>query len=329
MGILQTLPLAVTLTVEKGFRKAISEIGFMILSGGPLYFIFHIQTKSYYFSQTLLAGGAMYRPTGRGFVTQHAPFDDNFRFFASSHIYLGFELAVALVLFAIYTKSTQYPGLTWSLWLAAVSFLMGPFWFNPLSFEWSRISEDYYAWLCWMAEHGGSSEQSWDVWWREENSFYPKLSSSWKIALIIQKCVLWMFIAAGLAGNRLYHSSKERFLVVEMLSVIAVYVFIKWVLHKVERHQTYAVRRFISLFLSASVGITLIYLFSKHSKYVLYSVAAYYFCAAVAFLMLLIGQHSVVMHIYKLHDYVVGHAIFFLLSIACVLQVSSSRSSAL
>jgi hypothetical protein len=29
----------------------------MILSGGPLYFIFHIETKSYYFAQTLMAGG--------------------------------------------------------------------------------------------------------------------------------------------------------------------------------------------------------------------------------------------------------------------------------
>lgn len=66
--------------------------------GGPLYFIFHIQTKCYYFQQTLLAGGAMYRPTGRGFVIRHSPFDENFRFFATSHIYLGFELAVALVI---------------------------------------------------------------------------------------------------------------------------------------------------------------------------------------------------------------------------------------
>ena len=57
MGILQTLPLFMTLTIEKGVIIAISEIGYMILSGGPLYFVFHIQTKAYYFSQTLLCGG--------------------------------------------------------------------------------------------------------------------------------------------------------------------------------------------------------------------------------------------------------------------------------
>eukprot|EP00981_Chlorochromonas_danica_P015402 scaffold12037_cov159-Ochromonas_danica.AAC.3 len=321
MGILQTLPLAVTLTVEKGFRQAISEIGFMILSGGPLYFIFHIQTKSYYFSQTLLAGGAMYRPTGRGFVTQHAAFDDNFRFFASSHIYLGFELCVALVLFGLYTKSTQYAGLTWSLWLAAISFSLGPFWFNPLSFEWSRIADDYYAWLRWMAERGGSAEQSWDVWWREENSFYQKLSLSWKITLVVQKCVLWTFIAFGLAGRRLYHSSNERTLVLEMMGVLAAYVAIKWVLRKIEKRLTYPVRRFISLFINSSVGCMMIYLFISHSKYILYTVAGYYFCAALAFLVLLMGYHAVIMPIYKIHDYVVGHFIFLILSVASILQL--------
>ena len=47
----KTMPLIVTLTVEKGFLSAMSEIAWMFLSGGPLYFIFHIQTKCYYFQQ--------------------------------------------------------------------------------------------------------------------------------------------------------------------------------------------------------------------------------------------------------------------------------------
>ena len=39
------MPLAVTLTVEKGILAAITEIAYMMLSGGPLYFIFHIQVR--------------------------------------------------------------------------------------------------------------------------------------------------------------------------------------------------------------------------------------------------------------------------------------------
>jgi callose synthase len=207
LGLLQTLPLFITLTVEKGLLSAISEIAFMFLSGGPLYFIFHIQTKAYYFQQTLLAGGAMYRPTGRGFVIRHSPFDENFRFFVSSHIYLGIELMVALILFYAYTTSKQYSGLTWSLWLTVASFLMGPFWFNPVTFEINKVKEDYILWINWMTETGGTGEQSWECWWREENSFYSGLSLSWKVFLFVQKSCIWLFISYGLAGARLRHDS--------------------------------------------------------------------------------------------------------------------------
>jgi hypothetical protein len=47
-------------------------------------------------------------------------------------------------------------------------------------------------------------EQSWEIWWKEENSFFKNLPISWKCLLIVQKCVLWTFIGAGLGGSRLY-----------------------------------------------------------------------------------------------------------------------------
>ena len=39
------MPLVVTLTTEKGLVAAVTEIAFMIISGGPLYFIFHLQVR--------------------------------------------------------------------------------------------------------------------------------------------------------------------------------------------------------------------------------------------------------------------------------------------
>lgn len=321
MGILQTLPLAVTLIVEKGFRSAISEISFMILSGGPLYFIFHIQTKCYYFSQTLLAGGAKYRPTGRGFVTRHSPFDENFRFFASSHIYLGFELMVALILFAFYTTSKQYFGLTWSLWLAAVSFVMGPFWFNPLSFEYSRIQDDYALWIKWMKETGGDSEQSWESWWRDENSFYYKLSNTWKLLLFLQKCCLWFFIAIGIAGTKFFTNKDEQIKVLEVLAIVAFFVVGKILLGNFEREWTYATRRFMSLFLSSFVTFFTIYLFFVHTQHFLYTISLYYIISSGSFLLLLFGQETIVIKFYKFHDYVVGHFIFILLALASAFQI--------
>ena len=321
MGILQTMPLLVTLTVEKGIWQALSDVGFMILSGGPLYFIFHIETKSYYFSQTLMAGGAMYRPTGRGFVTQHSSFDENFRFFATSHIFLGFELLIALIIFGLYTTSKQYSGLTWALWLTVASFLLGPFWFNPLSFEWNRIKDDYTRWTAWMAERGGSSEQAWEAWWKEETKFYSDLSLSWKIFLIIQRGTPWVLVAIGIAGSKFISSIEEQGRVLELLGVFAVFLFANWVIMKLERSWTYATRRFTTLIVwTATFGI-LTRLFIAHTQYIRYSISLYYLASAISFLLLLGGFNSQVSVMYKLHDYVVGHAIFLLLSVLALLQV--------
>lgn len=325
MGILQTMPLLITLTVEKGVVAAISEIGFMILSGGPLYFIFHIETKSFYFSQTLMAGGAKYRPTGRAFVTSHSSFDENFRFFASSHIYLGFEIFAALILFGLYTTSTQYGGLTWSLWMTVASFLLGPFWFNPLSFEWSRISDDYKAWVSWMAERGGSSQQCWDSWWKEEVELYDTMSVSWKIFLIIQRGAPWVLISVGVAGSNFLHSWEEQSRVLEILGVFVAFLCGNWIIYKFDIYWPYALRRFATLFLWSITGITFAYLFFSHAQYVRYTVSLYYLAATVSFVLLLLGvRHTYLKTVYMVHDYVVGHSIFAVLSILSIIQVRDS-----
>ena len=258
----------------------------------------------------------MYRPTGRGFVTRHSPFDENFRFFAASHIYLGFEILVALILFGIYTTSKQYGGLTWSLWLTVASFLLGPFWFNPLSFEWSRIKEDYARWSAWMAERGGTSEQSWEAWWREETRFYADLSLSWKIFLAVQRATPWCLIAMGVAGSKFLDSSEEQAHVLAVIAVFAAFIFGNWVIHKLERYWPYAVRRFATLSLWTAAGALLASMFLSHGQNVKYYVA----CAA-SFLLLLSGLNSQVMVAYKLHDYLVGHFIFLVLGVLAVLQV--------
>ena len=82
--------------VERGFAPAVWEIGSLLFSGSPLYFIFHIQTRAHYFTQTIMCGGAQYRATGRGFAIKHDMFDESYRFFASSHFYLGADLCGAL-----------------------------------------------------------------------------------------------------------------------------------------------------------------------------------------------------------------------------------------
>ncbi len=53
MGILNTLPMLATLTLEKGLSNALKTVGQVFVSGGPLYFMFHIQTRAHYFYQVI------------------------------------------------------------------------------------------------------------------------------------------------------------------------------------------------------------------------------------------------------------------------------------
>ena len=200
LGLLNTLPLLATLAVERGLWPAARDVAQVFASGGPLYFIFHIQTRAHYFMQTLLAGGATYRATGRGFVTRHSTFDEQYRFFAASHLYLGVELAAALVLMGLHTEAGQYLGRTWSLWLAVSAFLLAPFWFNPLGFSWPHVADDFTRWSRWIAPStsGGSAADSWDVWYKEESAPTKRLSPRSKLLLSL-KALLYVGLAKGLA----------------------------------------------------------------------------------------------------------------------------------
>merc|ERR1712054_204391 len=324
MGLLQTFPLITTLTVEKGLFSAFADIAYMMLSGGPLYFIFQIQTKSFYFMQTILAGGAKYRPTGRGFVTRHSPFDENYRFFASSHIYIGFEVFVALVLLACYTTSEQYFGLTWAIWLVAISFLLGPFWFNPLSFETSKVKEDYYLWQIWMQERGGTSEQSWEVWWREENNYLIKLPISWKFWLLLFRVLTHGLVAIGIFGTPFASNPKEQYRVCLLLSVFAAYSIVNWTISKVESLISYAFRRLAGFLNSLTVWITICYLFAVHVLYFKYTIALYYVGSVLSYTLLACGIP--IPSAFKIHDYLVGHLIFCMLFILSLCQAGAAQT---
>ena len=81
-----------------------------------------------------------------------------------------------------------------------------PFWFNPLAFEWSDVTEDVRVWLKWMRGDGGNPEQSWEAWFKEENSYFLKLKP-WAKACVTLKGVLYACVALSIAstGNS-YHS---------------------------------------------------------------------------------------------------------------------------
>lgn len=323
LGLLQTIPLYATLGVERGWWNSMREILHVFITGGPLHFMFHIQTKAHYMSQTILVGGAKYRATGRGFVTQHTEMDEQFRFFASSHLYLGVELAAGLIMMGVFTEAGQYFGRTWSLWLASLSFLASPFWFNPLSFEWNVVVNDYKVYLDWMGGTTGGPSKCWSQWWTEENSFYKKMNGASKSFYVV-KSILYILLANGIRTSDLFVANmtlnKPLISISGLTCAIAFLFALKGVFNSTQGNLPYAARQTIGIitFLGISAGILILFL--EDSNALRYSIAGYYFIGALCQIGLLAGV-KMVKHLYYIHDLVCGHVIFIPLFIMAGLQL--------
>jgi len=323
LGLLQTVPLFATLGVERGWWNSFREIVMVFVSGGPFHFMFHIQTKAHYMSQTILVGGAKYRATGRGFVTQHTPMDEQFRFFSSSHLYLGFEMAAALIFMGIYTDAGQYFGRTWSIWLASLSFLISPFIFNPLTFELSTVTSDYLTYLRWMRGSTGGPIKSWKMWWKDENSYYSKLAFTSKL-VNVAKCALWVLIGEGIRRSAIF--TVDLGLYTPWISITKVAIFILAVLlgtvvfRMNARRLPYGIRRTLSLLLIVGLVAAIITVFAEDINFFRYALAAYYYIGA-ACLIGLMGNVGFVQHFYFIHDLVIGHVIFITLFILGILRL--------
>jgi callose synthase len=323
LGLLQTIPLFATLGVEQGWLASVNEIFRVFITGGPLHFMFHIQTKANYMSQTILVGGAKYRPTGRGFVTQHTPFDEQYRIFASSHLYLGVELAAGLILMGVYTHAGQYFGRTWSLWLASASFLCSPFWFNPLTFDWAVVINDYDLWLKWIRGTSGGATKSWSMWYNEENAFYKGLPFASKLVYVV-KITLNLLIAQGIRKSSLFKSDVTLNTPVvgigTILSFLAILLILGRLFSAKEKTVPYPVRRTIGILLFTGIVLSVCTLFLEDQNYIRFSLAAYYGIGALSLLGLLFGV-KIVKQFYLVHDIVCGHLIFTPLFILAALQL--------
>mmetsp|Transcript_6636 Transcript_6636/g.16316 ORF Transcript_6636/g.16316 Transcript_6636/m.16316 type:complete len:2130 (+) Transcript_6636:270-6659(+) len=323
LGLLQTIPLFATLGVERGWIASAREILTVFVTGGPLHFMFHIQTKAYYMTQTILVGGAKYRPTGRGFVTQHTAMDEQYRFFAASHLYLGVELAAGLIVMGIFTEAKQYFGRSWSLWLASVSFLASPFWFNPLTFDWNTVVTDYGLWVRWMCGTSGGSTKSWSMWYNEENAYYKKLAFSSKCIYFV-KAALLLFMAKGIWVSELFLADlvnrKSRFSPLHLLTTLVCLIIMGRILSANERSLPYPVRRTLGILVVVGVVVTLITLIIGDSNYIRYAIAGYYGLGGINLIGLLYG-FKFVKPFYFVHDIVCAQIIFVPIFLLSALQL--------
>jgi 1,3-beta-glucan synthase component/1,3-beta-glucan synthase subunit FKS1, domain-1 len=209
LGLITILPLLALYSLEKGILSALWDVlTKLFLKFAPLFFMFEIQTKAYYFDQAMSFGWAAYMGTGRDFVLSHTSFDTLFRAFSHSHLYLGIEgicLLVAITLYGTFQSIQVYLFFTLPCWLFATSLILTPIWFNPFALEWSILSSDWRSFWIWMLhddygivniEKETDQGKSWLIWYNETTAKqYHQASIVNRLSRFIRTCRLFLFAA--------------------------------------------------------------------------------------------------------------------------------------
>ncbi|TYZ62693.1 hypothetical protein PybrP1_002696 [[Pythium] brassicae (nom. inval.)] len=195
-GMLTTIPLIATLFVEYGWRQAVVQFVELIVTLGPLFYIFETGTKAHFYDVALMRGGSKYRGTGRGFAIVRETLVNFYKEYAASHYRKAVELIGLMIIFGAfgnfsigsgvreeYCKSAPFdcdanPDLipqnitlldtygsmgqdygiaSFAVWLLGACWLLAPFFFNTDGLDFAKTRVDVGHWLSWMmATPGGA-----------------------------------------------------------------------------------------------------------------------------------------------------------------------------
>ncbi|KAJ3695240.1 hypothetical protein LUZ60_000617 [Juncus effusus] len=185
LGFFTALPMVIENSIEHGFLTAVWDFLTMQFQLASVFYTFSMGTKTHYYGRTILHGGAKYRATGRGFVVEHKKFAENYRLYARSHFIKAIELGIILTVYAAHSVIAKhtfvYIVMTISSWFLVFSWIMAPFAFNPSGFDWLKTVYDFDDFMSWIWFKGGifsRAEESWEVWWLEEQD-HLKTTGLW------------------------------------------------------------------------------------------------------------------------------------------------------
>lgn len=83
---------------------------------------------------------------------------------AGSHLYVGFELLFMLVTL-LQIQDQPMGAATWGTWMVAMSLLLSPFWFSPLSFSIGKVTQDWKQFKAFLADEVDPSiGVNWSTW---------------------------------------------------------------------------------------------------------------------------------------------------------------------
>lgn len=271
IGVFTALPMIVENSLEHGFLSAVWDYLTMQLQLASIFFTFSMGTRSHYFGRTILHGGAKYRATGRGFVVEHKSFAENYRLYARSHFIKGIELGVVLIVYASNTplaiSNFIYIILNISSWFLVVSWIMGPFVFNPSGFDWLKTVYDFNEFVRWVFNGGGSlakADVSWETWWYEEQD-HLRTTGLWGKLLEIILDLRFFFFQYGVVYHLNIANNSTSIVVyliswVFMIAAVSVYIVIAYAQDKfaAKEHIKYRLVQLLVTFLVVLVTMLLL-----------------------------------------------------------------------
>ncbi|RLN48976.1 hypothetical protein BBJ29_004086 [Phytophthora kernoviae] len=188
-GMLMTIPLIATLFVEYGWHQALVNFVELIVTLGPMFYIFETGTKSHFYDIAIMRGGSKYRGTGRGFAIIRETLVNFYKEYAASHYRKAVELMGLMIIFGTYgnfsigtnalaeycatadfdcdtnpdqipsnitllnsysSKGQDYGIASFAVWLLGACWLLAPFLFNTDGLDFSKTRVDITYWMSWL-----------------------------------------------------------------------------------------------------------------------------------------------------------------------------------
>ncbi|KAF8043311.1 hypothetical protein BT93_A1603 [Corymbia citriodora subsp. variegata] len=264
------LPMIVESTLQHGFLQAIWDFMTMQLQLSSVFCTFSMGTRAHYFGRTVLHGGAKYHPTGHGFAVDHKSFAENYRLYARSHFVKAIELVLLLTVHAPHGPAEKntfaFEALTISSWFLVVSWIMAPFLFNPLGFDWLKTVHDFDDFMNWIWFRGGvfaKAEESWEVWWYEEQD-HLRTTGLWGKLVEVILDLRFFFFQYGVV-YQLGNPAGSRSIAVYLLSLICFLVILgvhvllsyAWDKYAAREHLYYRLVQFLVIVLGALALVAL------------------------------------------------------------------------
>ena len=138
--------------------------------------------------------------------------------------------------------------------------------------------------------------------------------------MIVTRCSLWAIVGIGTLGPSFFVNPEASQKFSSLFMLLFIFYAGNWVITKLERTLSYAVRRSVSSFITLVCLALIVYLFHAHTRYFGYTMSFYYVGASLC-LMCLVTDVYRPLYLYKMHDSIISHFLFLILYVLSIIQL--------